>query len=336
MLTCSVIVPAYRAADVLPRCLAALRDQSVTCESYEIIVVDDGSPDQTADIAEKILADASRSVEGRVIRAPHGGPAHARNLGAQAARGDILAFTDADCEPAHDWLEHLTAPLRDETVIGVKGVYRTRQKSLVARFVQQEYQDKYDRLANLASIDFVDTYSAAYRREVFLANGGFDEAFTTASVEDQEFSFRLAAQGHRLVFAPKAVVYHQHDATLGEYARRKFGIGFWKMLVLKRHPGKLVSDSHTPQLLKIQMGLLAAALLTTVGAVLNYQAWVLAADVCWLLLLVSMLPLLSKIARRDPAIIVIAPLLIGARALCLGLGLLRGLQHFTFQAKSPA
>jgi len=332
MLTYSVIVPAYRATDVLPRCLAALRDQSLPCDAYEIIVVDDGSPDQTADVAEKILGDAN----GRVIRAPHGGPAHARNLGAQAARGAILAFTDADCEPAHDWLECLTAPLRDETITGTKGVYRTRQKSLVARFVQQEYQDKYDRLANQTTIDFVDTYSAAYRREVFLASGGFDESFTTASVEDQEFSFRLTAQGHRLVFAPRAVVYHQHDATLSEYARRKFGIGCWKMLVLKRHPGKAVRDSHTPQLLKVQMLLLAGALLTTVATTLNYNAWVVAADVFWLLVLVSMLPLLSKIARRDPAVIVIAPLMIGARALCLGLGLLRGLQRFTLQPKSVA
>jgi cellulose synthase/poly-beta-1,6-N-acetylglucosamine synthase-like glycosyltransferase len=271
-----------------------------------------------------------------VIRAPHGGPAHARNLGAQAARGEILAFTDADCEPAHDWLERLTAPLRNETVMGAKGVYRTRQKSLVARFVQQEYQDKYDRLAKQATIDFVDTYSAAYRRDVFLANGGFDESFTTASVEDQEFSFRLAAQGHRLVFAPAAAVYHQHDATLSEYARRKFGIGCWKMLVLRRHPGKAMRDSHTPQLLKVQMGLLAAALLTTAATLLNHTAWVLAADICWLLLLVSMLPLLSKIAWRDPAVIPVAPLLIGARALCLGLGLVRGFQRFTLQPKSPA
>ena len=332
MLTYSVIVPAYRATDVLPRCVAALRDQSLPCDAYEIIVVDDGSPDQTADVAEKILGDAN----GRVIRAPHGGPAHARNLGAQAARGAILAFTDADCEPAHDWLEHLTAPLHDETIAGTKGVYRTRQKSLVARFVQQEYQDKYDRLANQTTIDFVDTYSAAYRREVFLASGGFDENFTTASVEDQEFSFRLTAQGHRLVFAPRAVVYHQHDATLSEYARRKFGIGCWKMLVLKRHPGKAVRDSHTPQLLKVQMLLLAGALLTTVATTLNYNAWVIAADVFWLLVLISMLPLLSKIARRDPAVIVIAPLMIGARALCLGLGLLRGFQRFTLQPKSVA
>ena len=331
MIKYSVIVPAYRAVDVLPRCLAALRDQTLARADYEIIVVDDGSPDQTAALAEKTLA----ANGGHVIRAAHGGPARARNLGAQAARGDLLLFTDADCEPAPDWLERLTAALNDETVSGAKGAYRTHQTSLVARFVQQEYADKYDRLAKQAAIDFIDTYSATYRRAVFLAAGGFDEAFTTASVEDQELSFRLAAQGRRLVFAPTALVYHQHDATLLDYARRKYGIGYWKILVLKQHPGKAVRDSHTPQVIKVQLGILAAALVTTLLTLFNLSGAV-AAAVCWLLFVISMLPLLRKIARRDPAVLVIAPLMIGLRALCLGLGLLRGGLHFAAQSNPRA
>jgi glycosyltransferase involved in cell wall biosynthesis len=349
MIKYSVIVPAYRAVEVLPCCIAALRAQTTDRADYEIIVVDDGSPDQTAAVAEKSLAAAVRGADNvyaarvsragkvpaqaavpggaQVIRAAHGGPAHARNLGAQAARGAILAFTDADCEPAPDWLERLTAALGDETVSGAKGAYRTRQTSLVARFVQQEYSDKYDRLAPQAAIDFIDTYSAAYRREVFLKAGGFDEAFTTASVEDQELSFRLAAQGRQLVFVPQALVYHQHDATLLDYARRKYGIGYWKTLILKHHPGKAVRDSHTPQIIKVQLGLLAGALLTTLLTLFNLS-WAVAAEACWLLFLISMLPLLGKIARRDPAVLVIAPLMISLRALGLGLGLTRGFLHF--------
>ena len=77
----------------------------------------------------------------------------------------------------------------------------------VPRFTQLEYEDRYDRMAGVESIDFVDTYSAAYRRDIFLANGGFDRTFPTASVEDQEFSFRLTEKGYRLVFVPSAKVY---------------------------------------------------------------------------------------------------------------------------------
>lgn len=325
----SAIVPAYQAVAALLRCLAALQDQTIDRADYEIIVVDDGSTDGTAAAAEKVL-DRQFS---QVIRAPHAGPAHARNLGAQAARGDILIFTDADCEPAHDWLERLTATLRDETVSGAKGAYRTQQKSLVARFVQQEYQEKYDRMCQLASIDFIDTYSAAYRRDVFWSVNGFDPALIMD--EDQELSFRLSTQGHRLVFAPQAVVYHQHVTSLWKYARRKYGIGYWKALVLKQHPGKALRDSHTPQVIKVQLGLLAGALLTTLLTLFNFS-WAVAADVFWLLFLISMLPLLSKIARRDPTVIVIAPLMISLRAVCLGFGLMRGFLHFAFRPKPRA
>ena len=86
------------------------------------------------------------------------GPAAARNYGARLARGAILLFTDADCAPAPDWAERMLAPFADPTVAGAKGEYRTHQRELVARFVQQEYQDRYDRMTGQPQIDFVDTY----------------------------------------------------------------------------------------------------------------------------------------------------------------------------------
>ncbi len=327
MIRYSVIIPAYHASESLPRCLTALQRQTTDSGLYEIIVVDDGSTDATAAIAEHTL----KIPHSQVICASHGGPAQARNLGAQAAHGEALLFTDADCEPAPDWIERLTSALAEPDVSGAKGAYRTRQRELVARFVQQEYQDKYDRLRRHARIDFVDTYSAAYRRTVFLDQGGFDLAFTTASVEDQELSFRLAEQGQRLVFVPEAIVYHQHDATLGEYARRKYGIGYWKALVLQRHPGKAVSDSHTPQVMKVQMALLAAALGFSLSALFSsIGRWT--AIGMWIMLFATMFPLLIKIARRDAAVVWIAPLLILLRAFSLSLGLIVGLIRFNLLA----
>lgn len=329
MLDYSVIIPAYQAEVTLPRCLAALDDQSVAPDRYEIIVVDDGSRDATAAVAEK-LARGKRPGRPpmRVIRASHGGPAQARNIGAAAAQGRILLFTDADCEPAHDWLQRMIDVVDADGVSGAKGAYRTHQRSWVARFVQQEYQDKYDRLLTQPSIDFVDTYSAAYRREVFEAGGGFDPALIVN--EDQELSFRLTSQGKRLVFAPQAVVYHQHVTSAWRYLRRKFLIGYWKARVLQRHPDKAVRDSHTPQAIKLQIGLLALALVATLMK-LFVPAWYVVALTAWLLFLLSMLPFLAKIARRDPIVIVVAPLLIGLRALGLGLGLLTGFVDFNLR-----
>jgi len=321
-LSVSVVIPVYNGAATLPAGLRAVRKQTYPLD--EVIVVDDGSTDSSGDIA--------RGFGVRVISQSNAGPAAARNRGAAAAQGDILLFTDADCVPAPDWAERMVTAFTGPGVVGVKGVYRTRQRGLVARFVQAEYEDRYDRMRALETIDFVDTYSAGYRRDIFLASGGFDTSFPTASVEDQEFSFRLAEAGHRLVFVPDAQVFHIHDRTLGEYARRKFWIGYWKVRVMREHPDKLVRDSHTPQVLKLQVGLAALGGLLVVGGVLTPASsfepgrWLaLAGPLAWAALLISGLPFLAKLLRRDPAVVFVAPLLLFVRAWALGLGFLAGL-----------
>lgn len=328
----SVIVPAYNAEDTLGDCLVALETQTLNRDRYEVIVVDDGSTDRTAEIA--------RRHDVQLIRQPNAGPAVARNRGAQAAlrqaqdtaQGDLLIFTDADCAPAPDWIERMIAPFRrNPEVAGAKGVYRTRQRERVARFVQLEYEGKYARMARQDHIDFVDTYSAAYRRDVFLANGGFDAVFPTPSVEDQEFSFRLARKGYRLVFVPDAVVYHHHDTTLGEYWRRKFGIGYWKALLLRWHPERVVRDSHTPQVLKVQIGLVSllslSLLITPFWAPARWAALAVAA-----IFFLTAVPFLLYVAHRDPAVAMVAPFLLLLRALALGAGLGAGFFRFSRQA----
>jgi glycosyltransferase involved in cell wall biosynthesis len=311
----SVIIPVRNGSRTLPACLQALQQQ--TRSPDEIIVVDDGSTDNTAAVA------AQQQVT--VISQAQAGPASARNYGAQMAQGDLLLFTDADCVPAADWVERLVGPFADPTVAGAKGEYRTRQRALVARFVQQEYQDRYDRMSTQVQIDFVDTYSAAYRRRIFLEAGGFDPTFPTASVEDQEFSFRLAARGDRLVYVPGAIVYHRHDRSLAEYATRKYWIGYWKALVTRRYPAKLARDSHTPQSLKLQLGLaMGGGLLLFGGAVSGNKRLKAGGWLMWGTLLMSAVNLYQQIWRRDAPVLTIAPLLVFLRALALGCGFLLG------------
>jgi cellulose synthase/poly-beta-1,6-N-acetylglucosamine synthase-like glycosyltransferase len=312
----SVIVPAYHAASTLARCLAALDTQDFPRDEFEIIVVDDGSTDNTAEIA-------ARFSSVRLIRAEHRGAAAARNAGARAARGDLVLFTDADCEPTREWIATLCRAFADARVVGAKGAYRTRQRGWIARFVQLEYEEKYARMRRARRIDFIDTYSAAYRRDVFLANGGFDESFPTASVEDQEFSFRLAEQGLAMVFVPDAIVYHRHAATLGAYARRKFRIGYWKVRVHRQHPGKLLRDTHTPPTLKMQMELFLAMVAAAIAALFAPAAW-FAVSALIVIFFISAVPLLVFIVRRDAPIALIAPLLILLRAAALGAGWVAG------------
>jgi GT2 family glycosyltransferase len=311
----SVIVPAYNAEATLGRCLAALRDQTQAPD--EILVVDDGSTDGSAELA--------RHYNVQVIRQANAGPAAARNAGARAARGDLLLFTDADCAPDPDWVACMAAALADPTVAGAKGVYRTSQTEAVARFVQIEYEDKYNRMRGQERIDFVDTYSACYRRDVFLRAGGFDATFPSASVEDQEFSFRLAQAGQRLVFVSDACVSHLHDRTLAEYARRKFWIGYWKALVTRRYPSKLARDSHTPQVLKLQMGLAGVGgVLSACGLLLRRTRLLRWGLRCWGAFVLTSLPFVHKARCKDPVVALLAPLLLFVRAWALGVGFVLG------------
>jgi glycosyltransferase involved in cell wall biosynthesis len=192
----SIVVPTFNSAKVLGTCLESLTNQTVGRERYEVIVVDDGSTDETRDVVSKYPV--------KYIYQRNSGPAVARNNGVRQAEGEIILFTDADCEPQSNWIEELVKPLRDPQVVGVKGIYKTRQKEIIARLVQIEYEHKYERMKKFKYIDFIDTYSAGYRKDVFLKYSGFDERYPKASVEDQEFSFRLSQDGHKMVFNPEA------------------------------------------------------------------------------------------------------------------------------------
>ncbi len=309
----SVVVPAYNAADTLAACLDALQAQTAPRWRYEIIVVDDGSTDGTAQVG------ARRGV--RVIHQTHRGASAARNQGIRTARGRLVFFTDADCAPAPDWVEAMAAPFADPAVAGCKGVYRTRQSGLLPRFVQAEYLAKYRAMAAARRIDFVDTYSAGYRKSV-LDEGAFDESVLYA--EDAELSFRLALRGHMLVFDPAAVVYHRHAEGLWRYLRRKFRFGQWRVEVYRRYPQKLRGDSHTPEVLREQLALAALTLGgLALAPVFGWARWLLVASAAAFGL--TTLPFCARAWAEDRAVASIAPALLWLRALALGLGLAYGL-----------
>lgn len=326
-LRASVIIAAYNAARDLPACLSALDQQTLPRDEYEVIVVDDGSSDNTASVAEAAGA--------RVLRLPHGGPAAARNAGAAIARAPIVVFTDADCEPVIDFLEHMLEVFAAPVVSGVRGVYRTQQKGLVARFIQLEYEERYQRIARYETahggINALDTSYCAYRRQVFLDEGGFDTRFLGAAGEDHELSFRLARAGYIFRLNQQAAVYHHHVASWRAYARRKFRIGYWKAFLTRQHPDYALADSHTTQSLKVQIGLVGLLLLALpVWLFWPAAGWAILALI--LTFLLSTLPFLGLVAQRDPAVLSVALPLLIVRALASGLGFGWGL---TFPQQRP-
>ncbi|MBI4666715.1 MAG: glycosyltransferase [Nitrospinae bacterium] len=310
--TVSVVVPAYNAQKTITACLAGLFSQSYPEELYEVIVVDDGSTDNTGAFAKNFPV--------RYIRQENSGPATARNAGAKESRGGLIMFTDSDCVPTNKWIEEMARPFGDPQVAAVKGAYKTTQGSLTARFAQVEFEERFEMLKAADSIDMVDTYSAAFRAEVFWGAGGFDESFPAANNEDTDLSYKLSSAGKRMVFNPSAIVFHMgHPATPCRYARVKFWRGYWRMVVYGRYPEKMVKDTYTPQTLKLQiafvfggLGLLSLAPFSDMaakGAIIMALAFLGVAA-----------PFTSFALMRDPAVGLLAPLFLAWRALVIGSG----------------
>ncbi len=328
----SIIIPTFNGASRIRNCLDALLKQAPARDT-EILVVNDGSTDSTEDVVKRYSGV-------RLITQANAGPAAARNRGALEAAGKIILFTDDDCVPTPDWLDAMLEPFRDSEVVGVRGVYRTHQSALVARFVQIEYEDRYRIMACLPRIDFIDTYSAGFRRDRFLEMTGYDTSFPVACAEDVELSYRMSAHGWKMVFAPVAIVYHDHPDTLSRYLKKKYKFAFWRVLAVRKNPSKALKDSHTPQLMKLQL-LFAPALLIAAAFDLSVRPTVPASALVLAAFLVSTLPFVLRATRKDPLVGLLSPALLAARACAQVTGVTAGLIHARRKSvpapdKSPA
>jgi cellulose synthase/poly-beta-1,6-N-acetylglucosamine synthase-like glycosyltransferase len=323
----SIIIPTFNGAPRIGNCLDAVLKQTAG-QDAEILVVNDGSTDNTADV----VAGYSGV---RLITQSNAGPAAARNHGALEARGTIILFTDDDCVPMPEWLTAMIEPFKDPNIVGVKGVYRTRQKRLVARFVQIEYEDKYRVMSDVPHIDFIDTYSAGFRRDRFLEMNGYDIRFPVACAEDVELSFRMSARGWTMKFVPAAIVYHTHPDTLWKYLKKKYKFAFWRVLAVYKNLNKTLKDSHTPQLMKLQL-LFPPVLLLAIFRDLVVRPKVPASLLVCAVFLISTVPFSWRAISKDPIIGLFSPVLLAARACAQLLGLGAGLIYLSRKSGEAA
>lgn len=325
--TLSIIVPVRNGARVLPGCLHALRMQECPADAWEVIIVDDGSADETPALVEATAAEWAQQDNApplRLIRKGWQGAGAARNRGVAEARGELVLFTDADCEPMPNWVRAMIAPFMNPEVAVVAGGYLTRQTTPVARLAQAEFEQRYRLLGRQTTVDVAFTHAAAFRRTVFLDVGGFDERMPNDS-DDIELSYRLAEIGYRIAFAPQGLVFHLHPETLGAYMRKKFGRGYWRTLVYKRYPRKAFRDSYTPQSLKLQIVLLCLAGISLPTALLGGPAWLAKLGMVSLgALAVTTLPFAFRL--RGPFVLrLMAPVFLICQAAALSAGTLCGL-----------
>jgi len=207
----SVVIPVFNDSANLRHCLAALRQSSV--RNFEVIVVDDGSADDSARTATKAGAIVVRTRQQL-------GPAAARNLGARRAAAPLLFFLDSDVCAHPNTLDHVVSELNAHPeVAAVIGSYD--KSPFEERFVSQ-YKNLFHHFIHQTARREACTFwtgCGAIRREVFFGMGGFDTSFNRPSIEDIELGVRMLRAGHRIVLCPEMQVQHRKRWTLSGLIR---------------------------------------------------------------------------------------------------------------------
>lgn len=222
----SVVVPTFNRAHSLGRLLDALAKVRPPRGGFEVIVVDDGSKDDTEGVV--------RSTSFAYVRQPNRGAAAARNAGWRVARGEIVAFTDDDAVPSSEWLVELLEPFTTRSTVGVGGTIVPLYRSRASTYVQLERLVDHG-LDQYGRVRYLVTVNAAFRRSALDAVGGFDIRFTGAAGEDVDLSVRIAALGE-LVRAEGAFVAHDHRLGLRDLVRTYRSHGRARAALSRKHP----------------------------------------------------------------------------------------------------
>ena len=207
----SIIIPCFNAADTIAIQLEALANQKWH-ESWEVIISDNGSTDNSLEIVEQY---GDRLHNLRIIdSSARVGAAHARNMGAKAAKGESIVFCDADDEVAPGWLAAMGEALsKHDFVVGALDTTKLSESWAVNSrdFPNMNTELPVHKCAPQLLMGF--SGNMGIKRSIHKAIGGFDESFTPSS-EDIEYSWRLQLAGTKLKFVPNALVYYRLRHTL--------------------------------------------------------------------------------------------------------------------------
>lgn len=314
----TLVVPGRNASRTLEKCLTAATRRLTAGDLEEILYVDDGSEDDSPEIA------AGAGV--RCLQAGGLGPGGARNVGWRAATGELVWFIDADCVVAEDTLRLLLETLKDDRVGGVGGSYANAVPgSHLARLIHAEIRERH--LAMGAEVDYLGSFNVVYRRSVLDEVGGFDEDWMNGpgapGGEDADLSYRVSDAGYRLQLRADARVAHHHPVQLWSYLRAQRLHGFWGVRLYRRHPSRRRRNSYSGLLDHLQPPLatlsVGTAPLAAFGAISAGLPSVFAAG-----LLLSTLPMTYRLMRRRGGEMAWFAVLAMIRALARGVGLTWG------------
>jgi O-antigen biosynthesis protein len=230
----SVVVCSYNGEQTIGQCLDAL--SRLDYPDYEVIVVDDGSTDRTAEIAN--------GFDVRLIRTENHGLSAARNTGVEAATGEIVAFTDDDACPDPDWLRYLAHAFVRTEHAGIGGPNLLPcDAGTVERAVAHAPGGPTHVLLSDQVAEHIPGCNMAFRREALLAVGGFDSRFRVAG-DDVDICWRLQELGWTIGFCPVAVVLHRRRRSVRAYLRQQRDYGKAEALLERKWPERYNRGGH--------------------------------------------------------------------------------------------
>jgi glycosyltransferase involved in cell wall biosynthesis len=219
----SVVIPARNEMDRIASVINAVANQCNVDATVEIIVVDDGSDDDTALIASAAGAKVVPIENGEFA----GNPARARNIGARESRGDPLVFLDADCIPSQGWLAALLAAHTNHATIVGGALDLPQGLSLIARC---DYYCGCYFIHSGQPAAFVPHHppnNISVHRSAFMSTSGFAErAPLNYTNEERHWQAELQCANHRIYFEPNAIAYHYNRPGFGNLLRRSYRWGY--------------------------------------------------------------------------------------------------------------
>jgi GT2 family glycosyltransferase len=259
----SVVVCTYNGERWLRGCLEAL--DGLDYPAYEVIVVDDGSTDRTAEIAAEFP-------QFRLISTPNRGLSSARNLGLEVATGDIVAYLDDDARPDPSWLTHLVRTLNASGHAAVGGPnIPPPDDGLVADCVAGAPGGPIHVLISDTEAEHIPGCNMAFRKALLQEIGGFDSVFRVAG-DDVDVCWRLQEAGLTVGFSPGAVVYHHRRSSVRAYLRQQFQYGKAEALLERKWPRRYNPAGHLTWGGRVYGNLLSPALSWRRGKV-HYGTW---------------------------------------------------------------
>jgi GT2 family glycosyltransferase len=230
----SVVVCAFNAAETLATTLEGI--DRLEYAALEVIVVDDGSTDDTAAIAERF--------DVQLIRTSNDGLGRARNVGAAAATGEIVAYLDADAWPDAHWVQYLvdTFERTGSSAVGGPNI-PPLGTSTIAESVARSPGGPIHVLVSDTEAEHIPGCNFAIRKDVFEELGGFDPQFRAAG-DDVDLCWRLQQAGHRIGFHSGAMVWHLRRSSLPAYWRQQLGYGRAEALLERKWPDRYNAAGH--------------------------------------------------------------------------------------------